>query len=127
MGQGVVKYYDNLINLQKKYEGKQAKYPRKRERLSNVSTSASISKLTGVSGVGSSFTAIGMPLGVALTSFATVAAAVSSALKCCFKKHNKYIAKTVELLDKLSTSIGKFELLFNYEPRLHLTIENIKY
>ena len=82
----VKKYYDDLINLRNKYKPKLEKYLRKREKLSNTSTSASVvSILAGASAVGSSFTVVGISVGAALSGIATL----------------------------LTTSIGKFELLIS--------------
>lgn len=110
----VRRYYDELINLKNKYEKKQKKYSKKRERLSNASTSTStISILMGASAVGSSFTVVGLPLGTALTGVSIILTGISSVLTVSSKKYNKKIAKIMELLDRLTTSIGKFELLIS--------------
>ena len=67
----------------------------------------------GVSAVGSSFTVVGLPLGSALTGISILLTGASSVLTVNSKKYNKKISKTVELLDALTTSIGKFELLIS--------------
>ena len=67
----------------------------------------------GVSAVGSSFTVVGLPLGSALTGTSILLTVASSVLTVNSKKCNKKISKTVELLDALTTSIGKFELLIS--------------
>ena len=108
------KYYDELINLRNKYERKLEKHSKKRERLSNASTTTSIiSILMGASAVGSSFTVVGLPLGSALTGISILSTGASSVLTVYSKKYNKKIAKTMELLNRLTTSIGKFELLIS--------------
>ena len=67
----------------------------------------------GASAVGSSFTVVGLPLGSALTGISILSTGASSVLTVYSKKYNKKIAKTMELLNRLTTSIGKFELLIS--------------
>ena len=67
----------------------------------------------GASAVGSSFTVVGLPLGSALTGISILSTGASSVLTVYSKKYNKKIAKTMELLNRLTKSIGKFELLIS--------------
>ena len=69
----VGKYYQDITDLKNKYQEKQGKYKNAYNKLLHASTGASaVGVISGVSTIGTSFTIVGLPVSVALTSTGTV-------------------------------------------------------
>ena len=78
----VRKYYQNIANLKEKYTENQRKYKNAYNRLLHASTGAStVHVVSGVSTIGTPFTAVGLPISVSLGIVSTVSTCVGRA--CC--------------------------------------------
>ena len=110
----VRKYYQDIANLNEKYNGKQRKYNNAYNRLLHVSTGAStVGVISGVSTTGMAFTIVGLPISVSLGVVSTVSACVGACLLLTSKKYKKKLLKCYELLDKITTSLATFEVLIS--------------
>ena len=110
----VRKYYQDIANLKEKYTEKQWKYKNAYKRLLHASTGASSFALaSGVSTIGTSVTAVGIPISASLGVVSTVSTCVGACLLLTSKKYKKKLLKCYELLDKITTSLATFETLIS--------------
>ena len=69
----VRKYYQDIANLQEKYNEKQQKYRNAYNRLLHASTGASsVALVSGVSTIGTTVTVVGLPISASLAIVSTV-------------------------------------------------------
>ena len=110
----VRKYYQDIANLKEKYTEKQRKCKNAYNRLLHASTGASsVALASGVSTIGTSVTAVGLPISASLAIVSTVSACAGACLLLTSKKYKKKLLKCYELLDKITTSLATFETLIN--------------
>ena len=110
----VKKYYQNIVNLKKKYNRKQQKYKNAYNRLLHASTGASIVGIvSGASTTGTAFTIVGLPISVSLGVVSTISTCVGACLLLTSKKHKKKLLKCYEVLDQITTSLATFETLIS--------------
>ena len=110
----VRKYYQDIVNLQKKHTEKQRKYKNAYNRLLHASTGASsVALANGVSTIGTSVTVLGFPISASLAIVSTVSTCVGACLLLTSKKYKKKLLKCYELLDKITTSLATFETLIS--------------
>ena len=110
----VRKYYQDIANLKEQYTGKQFKYKNACNRLLHASTGASsVALASGVSTIGMSVTAVGLPISASLAIVSTVSACVGACLLLISKKYKKKLLKCYELLDKITTSLATLETLIS--------------
>ena len=110
----VRKYYQDIVNLKEKYNEKQQKYKNVYNRLLNASTGASsVALVSGVSTIGTSVTAVGLPISASLAIVSTVSTCVGACLLLASRKYRKKLLKCYELLDKITSSLAKFEVLIS--------------
>ena len=73
------KYYQDIANLKEKYTEKQRRYRNAYNRLLHASTGAStVGVVSGVSTIGTAFTAVGSPISVSLGVVSTVSTCVGA-------------------------------------------------
>ena len=110
----VRKYYQDIVNIKEKYNGKQRKYKNAYNRLLHASTGAStVRVISGVSTIGTTFTIVGLPISVSLGVVSTVSTCVGACLLLTSKKYKKKLLKCYELLDKITSSLATFEVLIS--------------
>ena len=110
----VRKYYQDIVNLKKKYTEKQRKYKNAYNRLLLASTGASsVASVSGVSTIGTSVTVVRLPISASLAIVSTVSTCVGACLLLTSKKYKKKLLKCYELLDKITTSLATFETLIS--------------
>ena len=108
------KYYQDIVNLKQKYTEKQRKYKNAYNRLLYPSTGASsVALVSGVSTIGTAFTAVGLPISASLGVVSTVSTCVGACLLLTSKTYRKKLLKCYELLDKITTSLATFETLIS--------------
>ena len=90
----VRKYYQEIANLQEKYNEKQWKYKNAYNRLLHASTGANtIGVVSGVSTIGTAFTVVGLPISASLGVVSTVSICVGACLLLTSKKYKKKLLK----------------------------------
>ena len=110
----VRKYYQDIVNLKKKYAEKQWKYKNTYNRLLHASTGAStVGVVSGVSSIGTAFTFVGLPISTSLGVVSTVLTCVGACLLLTSKKYTKKLLKCYELLDKITSSLAIYETLIS--------------
>ena len=110
----VRKYYQDIANLQEKYNGKQRKYKNAYNRLLHASTGASsVGVISGVSTIGIAFTVVGLPISASLGVVSTISTCAGACLLLTSKKYKKKLLKCYELLDKITSSLATFEVLIS--------------
>ena len=110
----VRKYYEDIVNLKKKYTEKQRKYKNTYIRLLHASTGASSVALASVvSAIRTSVTIVGLPISALLAIVSTVSTCIGACLPLTSKKYKKKLLKCYELLDKITTSLATFETLIS--------------
>ena len=84
------KYYQDITDLKNKYNGKQRKYKNAYNKLIHASTGASsFALISGVSTIGTAFTAVGLPISTSLGVVSTVSTCVGGILLLTSKKYKK--------------------------------------
>ena len=92
----VRKYYQDIANLKEKYTEKQRKYKNAYNRLLHTSTGASsVALVSGVSTIGASVTAVGLPISASLAIVSTVSKCVGACLLLTSKKYKKKLLKVL--------------------------------
>ena len=112
----VRKYYQDITDLENKYNEKQWKYKNacKCNGLLNASTSASsFGVIGGISTIGTAFTVIGLPISASLGVVSTVSICLGGTLLLISKKYKKKLLKCYDLLDKITRSSATFEALIS--------------
>ena len=110
----VRKYYQDIANLKEKYNGKQQKYKNAYNRLLHASTGTStFGVISGVSTIGTAFTVVGLPISASLGVVSTVSTCVGGVLLLTSKKYKRKLLKCYDLLDKVTSSLATFEVLFS--------------
>ena len=110
----VKKYYQDIMNLKKKYTEKQRKYKNAYNRLLHASTGAStVALASGVSTIGMSVTIVGIPISASLAIVSTVSTCVGACLLLTSKKYKRKLLKCYELLDRITSSLATFEVLIS--------------
>ena len=110
----VKKYYQDIANLQEKYDEKQWKYKNAYNRLLHAATGASsFALLSGITAVPTAVTIVGIPISVSLGAVSTVSTCVGACLLLTSKKYKKKLLKCYELLDRITTSLATFETLIS--------------
>ena len=110
----VRKYHQDIANLKEKYNEKQRKYRSAYSILLHASTGAStVALVSGVSTIGTSVTAVGLPISASLAIVNTVSTCVGARFLLTSKKYKKRLLKCYELLDKITTSLATFETLIS--------------
>ena len=109
----VRKYYQDITDLENKYNEKLRKYKNAYKKLLNTSTVASsVGAIGGVSTIGTAFT-VALPISALLGVMTTVSICVGGILLLTSKKYKKKLLKCYELLDKITSSLTIFEVLIN--------------
>ena len=120
----VRKYYQDITDLKNKYDEKQRKYKNSNDKLLNTSTAASsVGVINGVSTIGTAFTVVGLPISASLGVVSTVSTCVDGILLLTSKKYKKKLLKCYELLDKITSSLATFEVLFSLSLRVNSVID----
>ena len=110
----VRKYYQYIANLKEKYSEKHRKYKNAYNRLLHASTGASsVALASGISTIGMSVTVVRLPVSASLAIVSTVSTCVGACLLLTSKKNKKKLLKCYELLDKMTASLGTFEVLIS--------------
>ena len=110
----VSKCYQDIVNLEEKYNGKQRKYKNAYNRLLHASTGAStVGVISGVSTIGTAFTVVGLPISASLGVVSTISTCAGACLLLASKKYKKKLLKCYELLDKITGSLATFEVLIS--------------
>ena len=110
----VRKYYQDIANLEKKYNEKQRKYKNAYNRLLHAPTGASnVGVISGVSTIGTAFTIVGLPISASLGVVSTVSACVGACLLLTSRKYKKKLLQCYELLDKITSSLATFDVLIS--------------
>ena len=100
----VRKYYQDITDLNNKYNEKQRKYKNTYNKLLHASTGASsVGVISGVSTIGTAFTVVGLPIRVSLDVVSTVSTCVGGILLLTSKKYKKKLLKCYELSDKITS------------------------
>ena len=108
------KYYQDISDLNNKYDEKQRKYKNAYNKLLNTSTAASsVGVVSGVSTIGTAFTVVGLPISTSLGVVSTVSTCMGGILLLISKKYKKKLLKCYELLDKIMSSLATFEVLIS--------------
>ena len=108
------KYYQDITDLNNKYDEKQRKYKNAYNKLLNTSTAASsVGVVSGVSTIGTAFTVVGLPISTSLGVVSTVSTCMGGILLIISKKYKKKLLKCYELLDKIMSSLATFEVLIS--------------
>ena len=109
----VRKYYQDITDLENKYNEKLRKYKNAYKKLLNTSTVASsVGAIGGVSTIGTAFT-VALPISALLGVMTTVSICVGGILLLTSEKYKKKLLKCYELLDKIISSLTIFEILIN--------------
>ena len=74
---------------------------------------SSVGVISGISTIGTAFTAVGMPLSVSLGVVSTVSNCVDGILLLTSKKYKRKLLKCYELIDKITSSLATFEVLIS--------------
>ena len=94
----VRKYYQDIVNLKGKYNEKQWKYKNAYNKLLHVSTGASsFALISGVSTIGTSVTAVGLPISASLAIVSTVSTCVGAWLLLTSRKYKKKLLRSREM------------------------------
>ena len=110
----VRKYYQDIANLNEKYNEKQRKYKNAYSRLLHTSTGASSFTLTsGFSTIITAFTMVGLQKRALLGVVSTASTFAGAVLLLTSKKYKKKLLKCYELLDKITSSLATFEVLIS--------------
>ena len=110
----VRKYYQDIVNLKEKYNGKQRKYRNAYNRLLHASMGASsVALFSGISTIGTSVTVVGIPVSASLAIVSTVSICIGGVLLLNSKKYKGKLMKCYELLDKITSSLATFEVLIS--------------
>ena len=110
----VRKYYQDIANLEEKYNEKQWKYRNAYNKLLHASTGASaVGVVSGVSTIGTAFTIVELPISASLGVISTVSTCVGAVLLLTSKRYKKKLLKCYELLDKITSSLATFEVLIS--------------
>ena len=110
----VRKYYQDIANLKEKYSEKQQRYKNAHNKLLHASTGASsVALVNGISTIGTSVTAVGLPISVSLAIVSTVSTCAGACLLLTSRKYKKELLKCHELLDKITSSLATFETLIS--------------
>ena len=110
----VRKYYQDIANLNEKYNEKQWKYKNAYNRLLHALTGAStVGVISGVSTIGTAFTVVGLPTSASLGVMSTVSTCVGGVLLLTSKKYKRKLLKCYDLLDKITSSLAPFEVLIS--------------
>ena len=110
----VRKYYQDIVNLKKKYTEKQRKYKNSYNRLLHAATGASsVALVSGVSTIGTAFTIVALPTSASLGVVSTISTYVGAFLLLTSRKYRKKLLKCYELLDKITSSLATFDVLIS--------------
>ena len=119
------RYYSELADMKKKYKQKLEKYLKKSSKLSSAIHGANAASMgLGIGSATTSFTVVGLPIGASLAAASTLTGGASAITSLYYKKNNKKITKTMEIVDSISTEIGKFELLISKSLTNGFTIDD---
>ena len=110
----IKKYYQDIMNLKKKYHKKQRRYKNAYNKLLHASTGASfVGVIGGISTIGTTFTVVGIPIAISasLGVVSTVSTYVGGILLLTSKKYKKKLLKCCELIDRITSSLATFEFI----------------